>query len=639
MLSIAPASMCDVCLDSFGPGDKTPCSIQCGHVFCEACLNNINRGSCPLCRTHFDQRAIVKLHVDLDGSSSDSLSSGASARQEARRLQMAIASIANEGTTEPRLRQLIAEATAFLATQPRELFSELRISHRMIAYLCDIKAKFRSQKSELEKLSVEASQLKDENGELQQQIDKLNRVRKDEKETALAVEMSLRDHCARAHATYAQLADRHAHVMKQWSALTAKIGGLHLSEPHILNAQSDAQSEDIRFLTSDIASPFNPHEAGNSNPDSILISPLPQFTSVLPRSFTDLCPLPDVGSDPTFTSLDRPVTCPDEIPPFPEMPSFAISSPSRSPLFIERVPDSASERNNDLSYTTTPPYPGGHGILNYSRSSSLSRQSSHSRSPSQLGSRSSSPPAPVSSVQAHSRIPSPLDQGPSTSVVPPAPVISRLHELMETPLLSSSLPNMSNHFPSSVTRDSHRSRGIHSSRSPSRSRSASLRLPQPIAQPTRKIYSDAVSSTEHASITVKPPSSFGTTSGPVSSASTAAMALEKAQREQRARRIAEREQEKLQESEKLEKRQEKSERDRPRVDIERVRGHQTTASTSHPFSHWEPIKVYSNMPVSSDYSSHRSHGSRPGSSAPRDSYQAHKHTATKAIPILPTTKV
>jgi hypothetical protein len=43
--------------------------------------------------------------------------------QEARRLQAAIASVANEGTTEPRLRQLIAEGTAFLTTQPRELVS------------------------------------------------------------------------------------------------------------------------------------------------------------------------------------------------------------------------------------------------------------------------------------------------------------------------------------------------------------------------------------------------------------------------------------------------------------------------------------------------------------------------------------
>jgi hypothetical protein len=77
----------------------------------------------------------------------------------------------------------------------------------MIAYLCEIKAKYRSQKSELEKLSVESSQLKGEKADLQQQIDVLSMLRKDEKETALAVETSLREHCARAHATYAQLAE------------------------------------------------------------------------------------------------------------------------------------------------------------------------------------------------------------------------------------------------------------------------------------------------------------------------------------------------------------------------------------------------------------------------------------------------
>jgi hypothetical protein len=85
------------------------------------CLNNIDRASCPLCRTYFDQQTTVKLHVDLDSSSSDSSSS---AIQEARRLQAAIASVANEGTTEPRLRQLIAEGTAFLTSQPRELVSK-----------------------------------------------------------------------------------------------------------------------------------------------------------------------------------------------------------------------------------------------------------------------------------------------------------------------------------------------------------------------------------------------------------------------------------------------------------------------------------------------------------------------------------
>ena len=75
----------------------------------------------------------------------------------------------------------------------------------MIAYLCDIKARLRSQKSDLEKLGTETSHLKEEKMELKQQLDKLHAIRKDEKETALTVEMSLRDHCSRAHAAYSQM--------------------------------------------------------------------------------------------------------------------------------------------------------------------------------------------------------------------------------------------------------------------------------------------------------------------------------------------------------------------------------------------------------------------------------------------------
>jgi hypothetical protein len=443
--------------------------------------------------------------------------------------------------------------------------------------------------------------------------------------------------------------------MKQWTTLAEKIGGIDLGETQLLDAQLDIQAVDTRFLTSDNAYPFNHNEAGNSNPDSLLISPLPQFTSILPGTFSDLRPLPDVGSDPeslhgqspTCASPDHPVTCPCvEVPPFPEMPPSANSSRSRSASFIERPPDSSSERNNDLSsLPATPASSGDRDILRHRipRVSSHSRPSS--RAPSEFASRTPSPPRPGSSMQAHSRIPSPSEHSFSPSVVPSAPGISRLHELMERPMVSSSLPNMSNHFPSSLTRDSHLSHEIHSSRSPSRSRSASLHaLPQPIVQRGRGIHSDVVNSTEAASSVFKPSPFndaplYGSPPGPVSSASAAAMVLEKAQREQRARRRAEREQEKQQEREMSEKERETTERGRSRVDIERqVPGHQTAATSSRPPSHREPMKVHSYTTVSSDYFSHRSHSGRPGSSVPRDTYVAHKHTI-KAIPILPTTRV
>lgn len=152
MLSLGSGSVCDVCLEPFGRNQKAPCSIQCGHVFCVecvhslidhgtaahsillsySCLNHIARPTCPLCRVHFEARSVIKLHIDVDSarsspsSASQAIPTGA-AEQEARRLQEAIASVANEGTTEPRLRQLIAECKTFLSSQPRHLVRYLRL--------------------------------------------------------------------------------------------------------------------------------------------------------------------------------------------------------------------------------------------------------------------------------------------------------------------------------------------------------------------------------------------------------------------------------------------------------------------------------------------------------------------------------
>lgn len=81
---------------------------------------------CPLCRKHFDQRTVVKLHIDFDnvrglqGGSPVRASCPTAAESEARRLQEAIANVANTGTTEAELRKLIGEATIFLSTQPRD---------------------------------------------------------------------------------------------------------------------------------------------------------------------------------------------------------------------------------------------------------------------------------------------------------------------------------------------------------------------------------------------------------------------------------------------------------------------------------------------------------------------------------------
>jgi hypothetical protein len=198
------------------------------HLLVLRCLHQMIQPSCPLCRTHFDPRAVTKLHVDMDTVVATCLTS---AQQEARRLQEAIANVANEGTTEARLRQLIADATAFLATQPRDKvrllqgssttllitlsqFSDLRVTHRMIAYLCEVKSRQRIQRGELDEHKQQILLLNQEKEDLARQKEELLRsievaasARKDERETALAVELSLRDHCARAHQAYQMMVE------------------------------------------------------------------------------------------------------------------------------------------------------------------------------------------------------------------------------------------------------------------------------------------------------------------------------------------------------------------------------------------------------------------------------------------------
>jgi len=94
-----------------------------------SCLNHITRLLCPLCRNGFDASGFIKIHIDVDNvrSSPRAIKAGPTssspAEDEARRLQEAIASVANAGTTEARLRQLIEEGRTFLASQPRTLVS------------------------------------------------------------------------------------------------------------------------------------------------------------------------------------------------------------------------------------------------------------------------------------------------------------------------------------------------------------------------------------------------------------------------------------------------------------------------------------------------------------------------------------
>lgn len=152
MITLGPDSLCDVCLDTFDRNQRAPCSIECGHVFCLGCLSNLSRANCPLCRSQIDRLTYVKLHVDWDTTENMPSKENTVVKpyhEEAGRLMDAIQEMANTGSNETQIQQLIQGLKAFLSSQPRDQYVELRICHRMIKYIYDYKTQSRTKQQAL----------------------------------------------------------------------------------------------------------------------------------------------------------------------------------------------------------------------------------------------------------------------------------------------------------------------------------------------------------------------------------------------------------------------------------------------------------------------------------------------------------
>lgn len=113
MLTLDPASACEVCAETFGPG-HVPAVIPCGHVFCAQCLATIVdktsprlTPACPLCRGTFSDKTWRLIRVDLGGSGAGSGWSGSTSdsaqdegsvrvRADAKRLEDKVAQAASK---------------------------------------------------------------------------------------------------------------------------------------------------------------------------------------------------------------------------------------------------------------------------------------------------------------------------------------------------------------------------------------------------------------------------------------------------------------------------------------------------------------------------------------------------------------
>lgn len=236
MLVLSKSSTCDVCMEGYMAGGNSPHSISCGHVFCQKCLDHLLRHICPLCRTRFSPQDVRRLHIDMQSPAITTASieevpenpesSSPPPDDEARTLQNDIARVVKEGAKLPELRRVIEKCRTYYKSQSADQQNPVKVSALLLWNLAESQrhlAEMRKDKAaEVEKTRVveialeemrlekvaeaeracEAkivleevrSRLTAEIVNLQMKYEELQRIRQDEKDTALAVEKSLREH-------------------------------------------------------------------------------------------------------------------------------------------------------------------------------------------------------------------------------------------------------------------------------------------------------------------------------------------------------------------------------------------------------------------------------------------------------------
>lgn len=236
MLVLNKSSTCDVCMEGYMNGGNSPHSISCGHTFCQKCLDHLLRHICPLCRTRFSPQDVRKLHIDMQSPMITTAtieevpenpeSSSPPPDNEARILQEDIARVVREGAKLPELRRVIEKCRTYYKSQSADQQNPVKVSALLLWNLAESQrhlAEMRKDKAvEIEKNRVVETALEDMRREkvaevektceakialeelrsrltaeivnLQVKYEELQRIRQDEKDTALAVEKSLREH-------------------------------------------------------------------------------------------------------------------------------------------------------------------------------------------------------------------------------------------------------------------------------------------------------------------------------------------------------------------------------------------------------------------------------------------------------------
>lgn len=519
MLVISKSSRCDVCLEYYGSDSNThPCVIPCGHTFCRRCISNLSSVTCPLCRQHYDPRTPRRLVVDVE----DPTASNGEARspitgkelpdpinEEADRLQSRFTDVVTHGSTEPTLRALINDCSAFLRLHPNR-FPQLRFSMRTISYLADTRTKSRSQANTITSLAAEVATLR---GDFDLQKENFEKQMKELTERAATEAETLKkehDDLSEQHEAtsneFKNLKMEYARLASSCRRL-AQLAGQPCPEfVHVdVEVEPEEEVEDDQPRQPLVEEEFSPLPSGEVSPlcENIL-SPMPDIPALSHLSYPESAPsspyLDDAHS--TTTMEDPPLLTPQhEDLPFPFVPAspaidlrshptsrlrgHSFASDNASDPILPPLADPIPEASSPAPPSSIPrPTQGGLSLTAPSR-----RRSSHNNP---------SPPR-VGSYYDETSTKSPKDVN-----------VSRLHDLLNytsNPTTSSSLP---------VLQGSHLSR-----------RSSRREIPRAI--PSSRRHSPSRDPREDVPI-ASPPSS-----NKVSSASQAALMLEAKKEKERQR--------------------------------------------------------------------------------------------------------
>ncbi|OAX39322.1 hypothetical protein K503DRAFT_769619 [Rhizopogon vinicolor AM-OR11-026] len=225
-------------MEGYATGGNAPYSISCGHVFCQKCLDHLLRHICPLCRSRFSPQDVRRLHIDLQSPTVTTASiedvtetapeplTSPPPDDEARMLQNDIARVVKEGAKLPELRRVIEKCRVYYKSQSADQQNPVKISALLLWNLAEsqrhvaeikkdkaaeiektravevtLEDMMKQKAAEVEKtrevkvaLEEVHSRLMAELAGAQLKYQELQRIRQDEKDTAVAVETSLREH-------------------------------------------------------------------------------------------------------------------------------------------------------------------------------------------------------------------------------------------------------------------------------------------------------------------------------------------------------------------------------------------------------------------------------------------------------------